>query len=84
AEGVDNNGAVLDLFVDRNLSYTETEHEQLPGVIKLTVAGFRSRSGDCLYSYERPLLERQMIDLVPYYTWSNRGATQMRVWLPEA
>ncbi|NLW11141.1 MAG: glycoside hydrolase family 127 protein [Clostridiaceae bacterium] len=84
AEGVDNNGAVLDLFVDRNLSYTETEHEQLPGVIKLTVTGYRSVGGDSLYSYERPLLERQMIDLVPYYTWSNRGATQMRVWLPEA
>jgi DUF1680 family protein len=30
AEGVDNNDSVLDLFVDRNLSYTETEHEQLP------------------------------------------------------
>ena len=84
AEGVDNNDSVLDLFVDRNLSYTETEHEQLPGVVKLTVAGFRSGGRESLYSYERPLLERQLIDLIPYYAWSNRGLTQMRVWLPEA
>jgi DUF1680 family protein len=27
--------------------------------------------------------EKKKITAVPYYTWNNRGAGQMLVWLPE-
>ena len=83
AEGVDNEGSVLDLLLAREHSYTESEHGQLQGVVKLTIAGFRSNTHDTLYSFEKPSLESIGINFIPYYAWSNRGANEMRVWLPE-
>ncbi|UCD08729.1 MAG: hypothetical protein JSU79_10275, partial [Dehalococcoidales bacterium] len=31
---------------------------------------------------EKPRLKDIKLTAVPYYTWANRGAGQMRVWIP--
>ena len=54
------------------------------GVVPLTAEGWKVRPTQELYSRQRPQREPVEIQLVPYYTWGNRGENQMRVWLPES
>jgi DUF1680 family protein len=53
------------------------------GALKLVASGRRIRSGDDspLYSETVPDSEPCQIVLVPYYSWGNRGAGEMRVWM---
>lgn len=37
-----------------------------------------------LYAYDPPEAEPVVLHAVPYYAWGNRGATEMRVWMPRA
>ncbi len=85
AEGVDNGGDVLSLRLAGNGQiiaepYTDT----LCGTVKLKADGYCVHTEEgTLYSTTRPKLEPVQIDLIPYYTWGNRGLNEMRVWLPE-
>jgi len=36
-----------------------------------------------LYSEKPPVREKAVLTAIPYYTWANRGETQMRVWMLE-
>ena len=49
----------------------------------LEAQGIRLRSDDALYSGKPPVEEEVSLTAVPYYTWGNRGAGGMRVWIHE-
>ena len=55
-------------------------------IVFLKTAGVRlkNRNENSLYSYEKPVSEKQSITLIPYYLWGNRGYGEMAVWLRKA
>lgn len=85
AEGVDNDGDVLALSLSENGVVREGAYDPqlLGGIVPLEAEGWRTCSSQELYSRKHPQREPEMIHMVPYYTWGNRGENQMRVWLPE-
>ena len=85
AEGVDNAGDVLSLFLKKGGSVTVGEYlpDKLFGIQELYAEGYRETGAETLYSYETPAAEECRITLIPYYAWGNRGLNQMRVWIPE-
>ena len=75
-----NNGNVLSLMFDKNLK-TEASFnpELLNGVeVVTTTAKQVGRNIDSTYNYSEPV----PVTLIPYYSWDNRGAGEMMVWLP--
>jgi DUF1680 family protein len=76
AEGVDHQGRVLDLALRHDARLTpefdrEFDREFAGGVAVLR--GEARRGG-------QPVPLR----LIPYFTWANRGITEMTVWLKQA
>ncbi len=72
-EGADHQGSVYDIVLPRQSRFRpENRPNFLGGVVVLTGTAKR-RDGSSV-----------RITAIPYYAWSNRGAGQMRVWLPEA
>jgi len=56
----------------------------LQGMYAIKVEGCRMVcSTDDLYQTVRPDKQKMILTGIPYFAWSNRGTTQMRVWLPE-
>ncbi|MCF0242543.1 MAG: glycoside hydrolase family 127 protein [Treponema sp.] len=85
AEGNDN-GDILNLFVNKKgIPEIQEMSDELSGIRRIKIAGFKTENTteDSLYSDEPPAFKECYISLIPYYTWSNRGLNQMRVWLPE-
>lgn len=84
-EGVDNGGEVLNLYVKKDaVPRVGTANPNLLfGAVPITIDGYRVSEAGSLYSTERPKAEPVELTAVPYYTWGNRGLTQMRVWIPE-
>ncbi|MCQ2983062.1 MAG: glycoside hydrolase family 127 protein [Treponemataceae bacterium] len=76
AEGIDNGDDVLALSIDTS---------RLPEVQgrNLNVHGLREKVTERLYTMDAPETEPNSITMIPYYTWSNRGITQMKVWFPK-
>jgi DUF1680 family protein len=70
AEGIDNDGSVLDLVVPDGAGF-ETEHrpDLLRGVVVLK-ARVTDRAG-----------RRRTLTAIPYYAWSHRGPGEMAVWM---
>ncbi|MCQ2533695.1 MAG: glycoside hydrolase family 127 protein [Clostridia bacterium] len=85
AEGVDNNGDVLSLFIkeDGDAKVSSNKDELLDGSVSLEIDGYRIISSGDLYSDKKPYKKPCKIKMVPYYVWGNRGENQMRVWMPE-
>jgi DUF1680 family protein len=83
AEGIDNSGDVLSIGVRKNSEAKIRRTDKLGGVVEIVLDGYRVINESTLYTFDRPKKEDCMITLIPYYTWGNRGLTQMRVWLPE-
>ncbi len=86
AEGVDNNGTVLGLCIDTSASVDEkTVADPVLGkIVVLDAKGnaIKQEEDAPLYSDRKPVAENCNIRLIPYYSWGNRGLTQMRVWIP--
>lgn len=84
AEGHDNGGNVLGLRVlaDTESEISEYISDKLCGIREIKVKGKVTEASDSLYSYEKPVTKDTEITLIPYYSWANRGLTEMRVWLP--
>jgi hypothetical protein len=75
-----NNGNVLSLMFDKNPELSsEFTSQLLNGVTVIkTKAKQVTRNIDSSYNYSEPV----DITLIPYYSWNNRGAGEMMVWLP--
>lgn len=84
AEGVDNDGDVLGLFVaDGDISVEAYDTSLLGGCCTLLVPGKRMERTQALYLRKKPEMKDVQIRFIPYYAWGNRGLNEMRVWLPE-
>lgn len=85
AEGVDNNGSVLDMriLMDSELEVSEFKKDKLGGIREIKAQSYKAKLTDELYMKTRPEYEEYTMTLVPYYTWGNRGLNEMRVWIPE-
>ncbi len=74
AEAIDNDGSVLDLFIETQPDFEATfEADELGGVTVIRGRGARR-------SWAGP--SRHQLVLVPYFAWANRGPGEMAVWLP--
>ena len=75
-----NNGNVLSLMFDKTpVLESSFNHEMLNGVELIkTQAREVTRGIDSTFSYSDAI----PVTLIPYYSWNNRGAGEMMVWLP--
>ena len=79
AEAVDNTGAVQDYFLEDLPPATQISEQRiktgvLQGVVQLGVPAKRE-VGDQESS--------EVLQMIPYYAWNNRGTGSMMVWLPK-
>lgn len=84
-EGIDNDSDVLSLVLphDSKITACDFDKDLLNGTTKLTANGLRAKDFDTLYSFDDVEYQPTLLTAVPYYTWGNRGITQMRVWICE-
>jgi DUF1680 family protein len=77
AEWPDNDSHVHHLVLDDSVRLVvEARPDLLNGVTVVggDAIGYRMRDG-------KPVAERQLVTLIPYYAWANRGSGDMAVWL---
>ncbi len=85
AEEPDNEGDLRRLCAAENGAVTALpyNHDKLCGIVELEADGYTTDETDALYCRHKPEKKPQRLRLIPYYAWANRGAAQMRIWLPE-
>lgn len=78
AEGADNNGAVLNTFIENDAEFTPTHQPALLGGVTTlegpATALRRAEDGSVFKTSKR-------LTLLPYYAWCHRGPNEMAVWL---
>ena len=79
-EGIDN-GSVKSVRINRNSKPCVSAYSAELGAHTLSVDSFIEQDTDELYTEEQPVLVPYEATAVPYYTWGNRGETEMRVWM---
>jgi uncharacterized protein len=81
AEWPDNNtGNVLDLVVDKQSAFkTAFDTSLLGGIQVIKTSGFQTRR---TLDGKIESLQKEPVTLIPYAYWNNRGAGQMKVWMP--
>lgn len=79
-EGVDN-GSVKTLRIDRNHAPVVSSYSAELQADTLSVKAVRENDSEELYSDVPPAVTPCEATAVPYYTWGNRGETEMRVWM---
>ncbi len=79
-EGVDN-GSVKTLRIDRNTAPVVSLFSNDLQANTLSVKAKREEESEELYSDVPPAVTECEATAVPYYTWGNRGETEMRVWM---
>ncbi len=80
AEGVDNEKEITGLFILKNNEIKIQDPQN--GITTLLVAGLRQEEAEELYLDSEPNFKNVNIIMRPYYSWANRGLTQMKVWFP--
>lgn len=79
-EGSDN-GSVKTLRIDRNYAPVVSSYSTELQADTLSVRAVRENDSEELYSDVPPAVTPCEAMAVPYYTWGNRGETEMRVWM---
>ena len=79
-EGVDN-GSVKTLRIDRDYAPVVSSYSAKLQADTLSVKAVRENDSEELYSDVPPAVTPCEATAVPYYTWGNRGETEMRVWM---
>ena len=79
-EGVDN-GSVKTLRIDRDSAPELSSFSEELQANKIVVKAVRESDREELYSDVPPEVTDCEAVAVPYYTWGNRGETEMRVWM---
>ncbi|MEO8172530.1 MAG: beta-L-arabinofuranosidase domain-containing protein [Sediminibacterium sp.] len=80
-EGTDNSGRTVNIVLPKTTSLTTSKQTVLTESV-VSIEGEAtvltvSPNGDDVKT------EKKKITAIPYYTWNNRGAGQMLVWLPQ-
>lgn len=80
-EGLDNQDAsVMNIFVDKDAEISSTfQPDLLNGIVSLSMNGFSAKRQ---VNTDKLQVEAQSVKAIPYYTWANRGASEMEVWIP--
>jgi DUF1680 family protein len=86
AEGVDNGENLKSAAIIGGDPGYKCEKSQIEGcdIIKISCEGTaisQKSKADALYFEKPPKKEKKRIELIPYAAWSNRGRTEMLVWL---
>ena len=79
-EGTDN-GSVKSLKIDRDSTPEISSFSEELQAEMISVKAFREDDSDELYPDTPPALTPCTATAIPYYTWGNRGETEMRVWM---
>jgi len=80
-EGADNVGSVWNILVKPNTVFKQVAYRILnEQVIALQANVELSEPAEGGIGIK---MQEKKITAIPYYTWANRGANSMRVWLPE-
>lgn len=82
-EGTDNDGDILSLSLKSSgkISVSKETDKRLKNAVMLEADAIRTEKKNELYSLKKPKEENCKAKAIPYYTWCNRGETQMNVWL---
>lgn len=82
-EEKDNGTGLASLMLEKKPEYSiKYKKDLLGGVNQISARALRRISpGENLYSFQKPDQLPQIIHLVPYYAWSNRGPGEMLVWI---
>lgn len=76
---------ILDVYLPASSSLTVEYKEELLGGVSVINTDVRIRRdhGDGMYrELKKPEWESYSTQFVPYYAWSNRGKSEMTVWMP--
>ena len=82
-EGIDNTEAVSRLSLPRAAAITE-QFDDVTGVVTLHADGTaerRQQAGTPLYRTTPPQVGGTKLTAVPYFSWANRGQSDMTVWI---
>jgi uncharacterized protein len=80
-EGADNGGAVWNILVKPATVFNAVPYQILnEPVIALQATVDQSVAAQNGYDVS---IQKKKITAIPYYTWANRGANAMRIWLPD-
>jgi len=79
-EGPDNSGKAWNIIIPENTLFELTDYEVLDEPVKVLTANVPvvTVAGDGLSLNT----EMKKVIAIPYYTWANRGRSEMQVWLP--
>lgn len=80
AEAADNGGNLGDLFISAHGTFA-CEYDELSQLYSLVADGERKETQTKLYSKFDDKTAHCKIRLIPYYTFANRGDSEMRVWM---
>lgn len=84
AEGLDNDGDVLSLVAKKNGKLQTCKNTtDIPNITLIEVEGLRLQPCKDLYTFNQLEHKEEIIRMIPYFAWANRGKNQMRVWIPE-
>lgn len=78
-EGVDNGEILSSIRLDTKGKITELYDSTLDAIV-LELKGYKKPKKTTLYSKMTSNKEEITVKLVPYYTFANRGETEMQVW----
>ncbi|HKP31452.1 MAG TPA: beta-L-arabinofuranosidase domain-containing protein [Chitinophagaceae bacterium] len=79
-EGADNKGDVWNLLLEENSVFKPIEYK----VLNESVTALETEMLSAVPAKDGKSMEMQKrkVIAIPYYTWANRGANSMQVWLP--
>jgi len=80
AEWVDNGGRTSNVILSGGAISAKFEAGLLQGVVELQFDGERVVVGDNGLVVST---RKEVINLIPYYAWANRGKGEMNVWFPK-
>ena len=75
------NGSVKALRIDRDSAPEISSFSEELQADMISVNAFREEDSGELYPDTPPATEPCTATAIPYYTWGNRGETEMRVWM---
>ncbi len=79
-EGIDNSNTVYDIFIPEGTSIVAIPYNvDSEPVIALTVNAKQLVADDA--GTQVNILDKK-VTAIPYYTWANRGKSEMQVWIP--
>lgn len=81
-ESIDQSDAIYKYSVELEGVETYWVEDPLGSRHNLQVPAVKNNTNVNLYSYVKESIEHsQIVNLIPYYLWANRGLTDMMVWL---